>query len=257
MNYVRAQRLIDRGRGQAAKRLGQPYDIYRIQANGATNVLEVANKIFSGFRILRRPDRSLQNIEGTLLTAVPWETLGDFRSWLLGDLFIQADPVYGVGSTIVTFSTLEFDAFCLAFHGPVKKTMGARLDRLCRILRPLSAGVTTDGYFAADITESKPLLLANGVFSFGTPGETLTDGALIPMGFSSHVRSRGDLFDVPTSTGESVYLLYIPPLNGYLPREGDRIVSQDGSRYIITNPFEQEAGYVGYQITVMRQVAQP
>lgn len=256
MNYVRAQNLIDKGRGQAAKRLGQPYDIYRIQANSATNYLDPENKIFSGYLVLRRPNRGLGLIEGTLLTAVPWESMGDFRPWLLGDVFLQNDPVFGAGYTLVTFETLEYDAFCLAFHGPVKKTMAARLDRFASVYRPLSGNsADASGYLSGGLDTSSPLQLVTGNFQFNS--DPAATPAMIPMGFSSHIRARGDLYpDIPTSTGTPVYMLYMPPVPGYLPKEGDRIVAQDGSQYVIHVPFEQEAGYVGYQLTVTRQVAQ-
>ena len=41
MNYAGVQAHIDRGRGIAALHVGQPYDVYRIAANGAVNYLEV------------------------------------------------------------------------------------------------------------------------------------------------------------------------------------------------------------------------
>lgn len=258
MNYVHAQNLIDKGRGKAALRLGQPYDVYRLQPNAAQNFLDPVNRIATGVLILRRPDRSLANVEGTLLTLVPWETVGDFRNWLVGDVFLQNDEIFGEGYTLVDYSSLEFDAFCLAFHGPVKKTMGARLDRTCRIIRPLETGTDPNGYLSGDISKGAPLKLANGKFVFGSQSEAITDGALIPVGFASHTRARGDILsEIPSTTGVAIFMLYLPPLPGYTVREGDRIEAGDGSRYVVQNPYEQEAGMAGSQITCTRQVSQP
>lgn len=256
MNYVRAQNLIDKGRGKAAVRLGQPYDVYRIQPNtAATEYLDPINRIASGFLVLRRPNKSEALIEGTLLSAVPWETLGDFRQWLLGDVFVQNDTVFGKGQTLVTYDTLQMDAFCLAFHGPVKKTMGARLDRLGYVLRPLDSGTDPNGYYAGDIGAAKPLKLVNGVYVWGQNGDAPT--SRIPMGVSSRIRARGILIPaLPSSVGEPVFVFYIPPLPGFAPKEGDRIQLEDGSRYVVHNPYEQEAGFVGSQITTVREVSQ-
>lgn len=193
-------------------------------------------------------------IEGTLLTVVPYEIVGDFRDYLVGDVFVQNDTVYGSGHTLVTFITPEIEAFCVAFHGPVKKTVAGRIDRQVQIYRPPITDPDANDYWAADLQAAFPLKLINGVFQFGALGEY---PALIPSGFSSHIRARGEIFpDIPSTTGEPLYLIYVPPLPGYEPREGDRIVEQRGARYVVHVPFEQEAGLIGMQLAVTREVAQ-
>ena len=42
-----------------------------------------------------------------------------------------------------------------------------------------------------------------------------------------------------------------------LPREGDALIDQNGTRYVVVSPYEQLAGVVGYQLLCDRKVAQP
>ena len=55
---------------------------------------------------------------------------------------------------------------------------------------------------------------------------------------------------------EMHWFFYLPPLPGYLPREGDAIIDMDGARYLVENPYEQLSGAVGNQMIVDRQIAQ-
>ena len=63
---------------------------------------------------------------------------------------------------------------------------------------------------------------------------------------------------VPGDTGQTVYFVYIPPLQGFNPREGDRIIldgdASTGTRYVVRHPYQQQAGMVGSQLMCNRMI---
>jgi hypothetical protein len=94
--------------------------------------------------------------------------------------------------------------------------------------------------------------------------------SLIPAGFQEDKRSKGMILvdnpDMPPRTSWAAYVMPLPG-GGYYPagptgdgftfREGDSIVDQDGARYIVTNPYRQDTGFVGSQLILERYVGQP
>lgn len=186
--------------------------------------------------------------------------------FLLGDVFLQVDPdyvsgiSYGPGATLL-YDTEQFEAIGFAIHFPVGKSIGGRLDRRVQILRPnpTAAVIASTGtnFWKTTRDNDAPLVLTAGVFGFtGTPGG---EGSFVPAGFAAYDRQYGqDLFgpNVPSMPKPSRYFIYLPPLPGYTPIEGDAIVAEDGSRYVIELPYYQEAGVVGSQLVCHRQIAQ-
>ncbi len=260
-NPDQIQRQIDRGRGHAARALGGPFNVYRIQANAATNVLDAANLVASNFLVyhLQKSSSGFRgSYEGTAIGVPLFDIIGDMTQFYVGDLFIDADAAYqpgggggyGAGATSVTFPTLEVYGWCLGFHGPIKKSIGARLDRLAQVYR-LNAG-PVNGYYQGDGASSLPVVLSNGTFSVGTVTQT---GAFIPVGLAAKPRWRSDLIKaIPTTTHEVEYLAYVPPLKGFTFQEGDRLVLQDGSQYVVQLPWEQQVGFAGSQLSIKREV---
>src|SRR5262249_47687291 len=102
-----------------------------------------------------------------------------------------------------------------------------------------------------------PMVLSNGQFSFGTVGQL---ASLVPVGFQSAGNMRGKLLhDLPSDTGTQQWSCYLPPLpdgpsHSLVLREGDRLVDQDGARYVVKHPYRQEAGFVGAQMLIEREV---
>jgi hypothetical protein len=70
-------------------------------------------------------------------------------------------------------------------------------------------------------------------------------------------RSYGDraFTQVPAMQRKSGWELYVPALNGFDVREGDRIVGPDGARYIVIIPFTQKVGTTGGQWFLEREAA--
>ena len=285
-NANHIQRLIDRGRGVAARKLGGPFNVYRLLGSTATDFIDPANLLIANYPVYhtqKGPGSFRGSYEGINVGEPLFDIIGDMGPFLVGDVFVDSDAPYqpygnailadnpgwtadnpgttadnaqsgyGAGATSVAFPTLEIYAFCLGFHGPIKKSIGARLDRLAQIYR-LATGTDTNGYWSGSKNASLPLMLSQGQFSLGTPGQT---AAFIPIGLAARPRWKSELIkSIPTSTGELEYYAYVPPLPGFSFKEGDRIVLQDNSRYVVQLPWEQQVGFVCSQLAVQREVMQ-
>ena len=274
------QYLIDRGRGMAAKHLGVNYAAYRpLTTSTALNYLDPVNQVNAGWPVyfMQKPAGAFRgSFEGTNVKIPLYDIIADMTPFIVGDVFVSTDtpyvpyggaltadlnPItvdnpqqvgaqsgYGAGATRVAFPTIEIDAFCLAFHGPIKKSIGARLDRIASFYR--MAAAPANGYFSADTNAASPVVLSNGVFSVGSVGAT---PAQVPVGISVMPRWRGELVkSIPTTSQVVEYFIYVPPLNGFTFEEGDQIEFQDGSRYFVQVPYEQMVGFAGSQLGVER-----
>ncbi len=184
--------------------------------------------------------------------------------FVVGDVFLLIDPdyvpgvSYGAGATSIP-GTIEITAMCLAYHPPVAKAIGGGCDRLVRIYRPSTAPATQgdgSGAWKPTLDNDLPLKLLAGGYSFGAAGSGAA--SLVPAGVSSAHR-RGDAIfgpGVPGMPKPASWFLYVPPLPGYLPREGDAIVDQNGVRYVVLSPYEQLTGCTGFQLLCDRKIAQ-
>ncbi len=267
-HFNHIERQIDRGRGKAAKHLGPPFDVYRIQANAALNYLDAANKIRSNFPVFRRVLKGLEHKEGPDMGSLFFEMIADMSNFVTGDVFVERDPFYGTSGyptagDITPFPTPQFNGICLAFHAPIRKNIGARVNRLGIVFRPTGAP-DANGYWSPDINSAQPLLLSNGSWALAAPGAA---NALIPMGVSANERFHGELIHgLPSSTPLTRWFIFVPALKGFQFLEGDIIASldadapvedyadilQNGSRYIVIHPFGQESGLVGNQLVCER-----
>ena len=252
MDYRSAMLLIDRSRGMAGAILGPPCSVYRVGATASGNYLDVGQRVQTGLRVGRRQTGSKDLIEAPIMGGIFYTLLANAEGLEVGDVIVENDPYYGEGATEVDFATTQFEAYALAYHGPFKQTMAARVDRLCTIYRPTDAPVS--GAWTPTNPNMAPVVLSAGAFSLGAVGATPTQ---IPLGLTSHVRTKHDLFKgLPGTTDALVYFGYVPALPGWLPREGDRLIdSSTGDRYSIQHPYTQQAGLGGSQMVLSRQIA--
>src|SRR5689334_20306984 len=134
VNYARIQHKIDKGLGIAGKHLGPPYTVYRCdtQATGdfPTGWHQVGARVPVFVR--RTSDSEIQS--ALLASGTMWfDIIGNVEPYLLGDVFVLADPAYhrgrsyGLGATSVE-NVGRFSGFGLAWHAPVDEPVGARLD---------------------------------------------------------------------------------------------------------------------------------
>ncbi len=252
--YAFVQGRIDFGRGQAADVLGQPGAIYRLNSASSGTWIDPANQIFQNYPVLRKVLRSDPGLESTtIMSTMFYNLIADLTPLELGDIWIQTDPYYGKGDTLVDYSTSQFDGICIASHGPVKKAFGARLDRMLTVYRPAEA-TDSNGYYNTTLPAAQPLVLKNGIFNLGVPGDTPVQ---IPGGFMVRARPFGaPQFggDIPGIPRYAEWYVYVPPLEGFTFRQGDRIMTYEGSRFIVVNPWHQEAGFVGSQMSLEYEI---
>lgn len=252
-DYASIQERIDHGRGVGANHIGQPYSVYRISSTSSGDVISASNLIQENFNAYRR---EFEDEDGSLETSFKistywYELMADASTLLVGDILIQTDNVYGAGSTLVNYATDQFDGVCMVNHAPLKKIIGARLDRNATFYRPATVPLPS-GDMDSTLNSASPLVLSNGTFSFGTAGQTASK---IPVGFMPDMKETGRIFtQTPNMIGNTNWICYVIPLPGVVLREGDRMVTDRGSRYVVVNPYRQEAGVVGSQFVVRREV---
>ena len=266
VNYARVQEHIDRGKGIAARKLGPPYNAFRIIGSSAGDFPGGWSKVASNFPLFYRKLVGESKILTGLKNTTQWiDIVADMDPFVLGDIFLLNDPAYvpgvsyGAGATSIP-GTIELNGMCLAWHPPVNKAIGGTINRLVSIYRPAVAPATqNDGstYWESTHDNDQPLVLAGGSFAFGSAGAG--GASLVPAGIGSAHRRGEAIFGpgVPGMLKPTHWFFYVPPLPGYLPREGDAIIDQNGARYVVVSPYEQLAGVVGYQLLCDRKVAQP
>ena len=244
--------------------MGAPFTAVRCDDNATGDFPDGWTKVAQNVAIKRTRVRD-QKLETNLLSgATLWyDLVADMSPFLLGDVFVSTDAAfvtgvsYGQGATILA-GTYELNALALAWHPPVAKPVGARIDRRCRVYRSIArAQNETDTDTTPDwsVSESatSPLILCDGTFGWGQVSDS---GSFVPMGLGSTERpSRAPEFgpqQLPTTTPISRYFAYLPPLPGYVPLEGDEIEAEDGTRFVVTQPYFQQSGVVGSQLTIDR-----
>jgi hypothetical protein len=259
MTYIDVQNQIQAGLRLAANEIGVPHSIYRVGSQSNGDVLNAENLIAQNVLVRTTVAYGGQMrlaLETEKQMGMLWYNLVfDCRPFQVGDIFVNTDPVYNAGATGVSYPTLEFKGFALADRSPEKKNLGGRLNLQAYINR-MSAGPDSSDRYDRTNLNAQPLILTNGQFALGTPGET---GSLIPMGLLTSGRSYGDrAFDqIPGEERKSGWVCYVPPLPGFHFKAGDRIITELGARYTVIVPFGQEIGASGFQLFLEREVDQP
>lgn len=274
-NYARVQKHIDHGKGKAARHVGMPFLGFRListstgdfpQAWWPVPVCPAGSTPHYQFHLLRRRLAEGKLETGIKNVALFYDIIANIDPFLVGDVFLQNDPPfvpgksYGAGATAVVGNTIEFNGMALAWHPPENKAVGGRLDRRVKIYRPATSPATvatTSGaaYWKETLDNDSPLTLTNGVYSFGAAGAN--NANFIPAGFTSAVRQHDWVFQpgVPGMIKEAKWFVYLPPLPGYFPAEGDALIDEYGARYLIVVPYEQKTGVAGYQLACDRKIA--
>lgn len=265
-NYARIQRHIDHGKGVGARHIGQPFQAYRLTGASAGDFPAGWSNVSLNFFMFRRRLAETKLELGIKNVALFYDIVANMSPFVVGDVFVQNDPnyvpgiSYGPGATSIVGTNIEFNAMCLAWHPPENKAVGARLDRLVTIWRPATSpaavtGVAGAAYWKETHDNDLPLILSGGSYSFGTAGAG--GASLIPAGALSAVRQHDYAIEptVPGVLKEAKWFLYLPPLPGYLPAEGDALIDQNGARYVISVPYEQKTGVSGYQLVCDRKIA--
>lgn len=264
MSGATFQAAIDRALGAVGRNLGRPYRAYRIAQNSAGD-FPTGWQERPGRAALVRNRVTSRDLETNLLSerSLWFELAGDMTAYQLGDVFVSAEPEYrpgssyGAGATTLP-GTIEIDGIAFASHVPMRAPIGARVDRRVGIYRSMLAPVPQqDGSkrWNTTLETDTPLVLSGGTFSWGASG---APPSLVPCGFGSNDREfRGGAF-TPDTIGivpAARYFAYLPPLPGYIPAEGDRIVTEDDARYVVLAPYRQEVGVAGGLFMIERMIS--
>ena len=268
-NYARVQNQIDKGKGKAARHVGVPFIAYRIIDTSAGDFPTGWSRLVNTcppLKILRRRLTEGKIESGIKNVTMFYDIVANMNPYLLGDVFVQNDPAfvpgqsYGAGATSIVGATIEFNAMCLAWHPPENKAVGGRIDRRAKIYRPAAAPLAVTGgggatYWKETNVTDQPLVLAAGEYSFGMAGAG--GASFVPVGVTSAVRQHESVFEpgIPGMLKEAKWFVYVPPLPGYMPAEGDELIDENGARYVISVPYEQKTGVVGWQLVCDRKIS--
>lgn len=264
-NYARIQSKIDHGLGKAARRLGEPFDVYRVIGSSSGSFPSAWHKVSAGIPVYRERVADPKLESAIRQAALFYNVFGDMSLYNLGDVFLCVDPPfvpgvsYGENATILP-NTLEINALALCWHMPARIPTGARLSHEVTIYRPATGPKTLgDGsqYWESTRVNDKPLILTSGSFSFGGAGAG--GASTVPAGFAAAYRPSGPYPfgpPVPGAIRPTHWYVYLPPLPGYEAREGDAIITVDDARYVVVDPYRQESGIVGQQLLVDRTTSQ-
>lgn len=255
-DYTTWENLVNEVSGVGATLVGKPYNVYRITSTSNGDFIQPANLVFSIF-IEREKDSSSDPGRETLGQGVFWYSLvGDLSLCLVGDVFVQDDPFFGVGHTIITGPTQQFVGLGLSEYDALKLPTAGRLDRNVRVYRP-PLGPNSDLQWDNTVPSASALVCTAGAFGL-VPYTSSPVASYVPMGFQLDKKARGNIIvDVPDVPPVTRWQAYVPPLPGFTFREGDIIVNQEGDRYRVENPYRQDTGVVGSQLTLCRYVGQP
>ena len=260
MGYGELQQRIDRKLGTVGRRIGQPFSVYRCGTAGDfPGDWQYLGDVNAFHHRIPLAKNEVAVERGDIL----YNLYVDAGQYLLGDIFICSDlpfvpgSYYGAGATILP-NTIQMNAFVLAAHMPARIPLACRVDRRCQVRRPSVAPKTlSDGspYWDETAENDQPLVLSGGSYAFAAAGSG--PGSWIPVGLQSVTR-RSDypLAKEPGIVRTIAWLAYLPPLPGYEASEGDALLMEDGSRYVMLGSFNQEVGVVGSQIVCDRKISQ-
>ncbi len=212
-NYRSVQLHIDKGRGIAAAKVGEPVLVYRIGLNpNATAVFDPGNLLFPTYCRFKRMSGGDKTVETMPISPLIYELTMNVNNMLVGDIIAMNDPTYDNNSY-----------FYLATKRPVMKNVGVRVESAVAVYRPLSlSSGNYSGIIRNPKTNNQPLVLKGQTLSGGSTGET---PVLIPCGLQNQHRMMSEIRgEAPTSTRIDYWLLTIPPLPGVQLREDDWIL---------------------------------
>lgn len=247
---------MNAGCGVGARHIGIPMGVYRLTAASNGDWIQPQNLVFTTFADRAQMKRMDPAFESSQRLETFWfELLINNNPLLLGDILVSADQVYNQGAQVVNFPSDQFIGFCMAAMPPLKHSVAARLD-VNAIFFTAATGPsgTVNGtpYFDTTTPQELPIICANGQFA---PGLTTDIPSAIPVG-TMPMNNSGNIYSVATANmpTQERRRLYVPPMPGYTPRPGDKVILESGSRYVIVSNYTQMAGTVGGQYLIEKLV---
>jgi hypothetical protein len=261
-NYVNLTKILNRACGIGAAHIGVPGWIYRITSSSNGDFIQDANKQFQIWADRAKMKRFDPAFESDIRMETYWfELLINANPLQVGDVWVINDPYLNVGDVTVPFETTQFIAFAMAAMPPLKHAISARLDTNAQFYRPslqpisTPIGPNTLPYFDSTLPNELPLLCINGNFQLGTVVDTASK---IPVG-TMPMNNSGAIYTAPTANMpiQERRRIYIPSLPGWTFKAGDKIVTEQGSRYVILSNYSQDIGTIGNQFLIEKITSGP
>lgn len=236
---------IQRGRGAAAKVLGQSYVQYRL--TGATNTGVVSGTpITSDFLARLSKTTKKAAIENEVFGLQVFEAMCDNRTLQIGDVLVETG-----------YESLANNVFTVAQIRPTRETLWVRTEFNCALTRPrpragqssqqpASGFQSMPQYGGTDDKGEWILELVDGLYGFtSSPGVT---PASVQCGLVPLNRERdGSSLGTPTDLPRAHFIVYVPNLPGQPLDVYDRIKFPNADKYeILSFGNSEEAGFEGY-----------
>ncbi len=246
MNIASLNARVQYGRGVAASKLGQTYDVYSLTAASNGQVVSGTPRL-TGFPASLTHWGDAKDIENHILGTLSFGATCDNRYLRLGDILVG----YGYGS--------ENAMYAVAQLRPFKQTVLVRTEQPATITRPTTNNVSLNptgptmvtSFSGLEKMNELVLTLVNGTYSFQSSGTS----AMVPVGIQPTDSLREyPPSKIPTDTRRQVFIGYIPLLPGVILEENDVISSGSaGDRYRIAMNYIAEYGLEG-QIVVLEKL---
>lgn len=259
-NYSMVHDRISKGRGKAAQRVGQVFNVWHLDDHGFERLSDRHN-------CLLRRIHSGSHVEQRFFVSQIFELICDVRGMTVGDYLEERSDMehaqlrYPIDVTdsdtdISTLSTNEqfwAPIYYLTQMRPVHRFIGVRMELLCQVRRGLFPD--TDGvdsvldYQDQGENRENVLILPNysGTYEYRdvrTATSHTNKPALIPFQMEPvSTRGRPD-FDLPMDWNTNQWFFACPIWPGLRLRENDYIIHPDGNRFRILSIFESRIGAV-------------
>lgn len=260
-DYSMVYDRVNKGRGKAALRVGQPFQVWRLTSNGFVHSDDptycLLRKLYSG-----------KNAEQRFFPSQVFELVTDARNLNEGDLLIE-HPQYehaqqeyltevtdqdiaisDIGKVVQKFSP----TFMLVQKRPVHKNIGVRLEAYCQIRRPIAGIPNGDGGYQEHWENSEKVLTLpknSGIFTFSsTLGEvnSFNPVALIPMQLEIAFIQGRPPENLPTDYIVPKWHFLAPAMwNGFSLKPNDTIITPRGDRLRVHAVQESQIGPRLYQ----------
>lgn len=263
-SFERIDKKIQYGRGRAAQKLGQPYNVFRLTAQSNGSVIGAVPTLRNVPMMLKRTT-SKSKLENVILEALAYTGTTDNRPLLPGDLLQE----FGYES--------PGGVYCFAQRRPLKDSIFVRCENGASIYRPRPLAGAADqqpsnasppttirntDYGGLSTANRETVVLIDGVYSFELSGTIDPNTghpyppASIPVGLQQQNRSRdGRMPDIPTGLPRTFFVIYVSPMPGAEVAELDIIKAANADQYVVRQIQETDpVGFIG-TICVVEKVA--
>jgi hypothetical protein len=251
-NYRIIHERISKGRGKAALRVGQIFEVKRLTSRGFVQISPNLNCII-------RRIHGGKDVEQKLFVSQVFELTCDVRKFMVGDLFFekestqysQKSKTFNVEDNLGEVGVIKQSfqpCYILVSARPVHKFIGIRLETQCQVRRGIVPPNDINNYQEAGQNSEAVFTLSQGKGSFSLIPTTTEEvkPTLIPMQLEPAMIRSQPHFNLPMD-----YLMnkwhFACPVNwdGLILKENDYFIDPFGNRYRVIVVF---ASFLGMMI---------